>query len=227
MKRSQELACAVDHDAVLEESGPAAALHANQISQLRGLFVHWHRWLLRARGPPSSLPLLTDPHTHTYTQTYTGSNGHPGSHQHIPASFHPSASSLALSPFCLSWFLLSCSRYVCSFQTLSICFVLSVFLFVFVYRKRINIKLQAVKAWLSFRGSDSLHFNRGDDGCPAEYALDTHTHTHIAPLTGGGNRDRSQPDLTIAQRKRSIKQQVHFSAEAFKNMAAITLWELC
>lgn len=30
------------------------------------------------------------------------------------------------------------------------------------------------------------------------------------------NRDRSQPDLTIAQRKRSIKQQVHFSAEAFK-----------
>lgn len=48
----------VYHGAVLEESGQAAALHANRISQLRELFVHWPRWLLRARGlPSSSLPL--------------------------------------------------------------------------------------------------------------------------------------------------------------------------
>lgn len=54
----------------------------------------------------------------------------------------------------------------------------------------------------------------------------THTHAHTRSSVWE-NRDRSQPDRTIAQRKRSIKQQVHFSAEAFKNMAAITLQELC
>lgn len=49
-------ACAVDHDAGLEGRGQAPALHANQISQLRGLFVHWHWWLLGAWTLLSSLP---------------------------------------------------------------------------------------------------------------------------------------------------------------------------
>lgn len=40
VKSSQASVGAVDHDAVLEESGQIVALHANQISQLRGLFVH-------------------------------------------------------------------------------------------------------------------------------------------------------------------------------------------
>lgn len=54
----------------------------------------------------------------------------------------------------------------------------------------------------------------------------THTHTHTFS-SDWENSDRSQPDLTKALRKKSIKQQVHFSAEALKNMAAITLQELC
>lgn len=37
------------------------------------------------------------------------------------------------------------------------------------------------------------------------------------------NSDQSQLDFTIAQRKRSIKQRDHFSAEVLKNMAATPL----
>lgn len=60
----------VDDDAVLEESVQAAALHANQISQLRGLFVRWHRCLLRARTLLRGA--FTDaPHRHTQEATDT------------------------------------------------------------------------------------------------------------------------------------------------------------
>lgn len=50
--------------------------------------------------------------------------------------------------------------------------------------------------------------------------MDTQTHEHTYTHTCSSvseNRDRSQPDHTIVQRKKSIKQQVHFSAEAFRN----------
>lgn len=93
VKEARHQLVLVDHDAVLEESGQAAALHANQISQLRGLFVRWHRWLLRARALLSSLPLQP---THALIHTQKEK-------QNIPASFHPSAGFPALcilSLFC-------------------------------------------------------------------------------------------------------------------------------
>lgn len=75
-KQGVSSVCAVDHDAVLEESWKAAALHANQISQFK-----------RALCPPApvapesqdpallSPPRLqranTDPHTHKHGQEAT------------------------------------------------------------------------------------------------------------------------------------------------------------
>lgn len=97
----------------------AAALHANQISQLRGLFVRWHQWLLRARTPLKG----------AFTDPCTGSNGHPGSHQHIPASLHPAASVTFLCLSCFSAWLQSlcllfpgsihpfCALRLCSHKT--------------------------------------------------------------------------------------------------------------
>lgn len=85
----------VDDDAVFEESVQAAALHANQISQLRGLFVRWHRCLLRARTLLRGA--FTDaPHRHTQEATDTL----------VPINTHGlfSAPLLALSFFCLSCF---------------------------------------------------------------------------------------------------------------------------
>lgn len=41
------------------------------------------------------------------------------------------------------------------------------------------------------------------------------------------NRDQIKLALTIATRKRSITQQVHFSAEVSKSMAFSELWDLC
>lgn len=82
---------------IMVESRQAAALHANQISQLRGPFVHWHRWLLRARTLPPCLPLLKEAFTDPYTQTCTGSSGHPWfPPTHPRTSFHPSAGVQAL-----------------------------------------------------------------------------------------------------------------------------------
>lgn len=134
---------------------------------------------------------------------------------------------------CLSWFQLGYSRCVCAFQTPSICFVPSGFLCVFVYSHQQNINQSTGQQ--SGRQSDAVYFEE-----VIHYISNvemtavrrntpwtrTHTHRHTCSSVWE-NRDRSQPDLTIAQRKRSIKQQVHFSAEAFKNMAANTLQELC
>lgn len=69
------------------------------------------------------------------THTQTGSHG---SHQHIPAFFHPSPGVRALCSvtfLLFVLFLLGCSRYVCSFQTPYICFLRSLsFCLSFVYR---------------------------------------------------------------------------------------------
>lgn len=53
---------------------------------------------------------------------------------------------------------------------------------------------------------------------PGHTNTQTHEHTYTHTCSSvWENRDRSQPDHTIVQRKKSIKQLVHFSAEAFKN----------
>lgn len=62
--------------------------------------------------------------------------------------------------------------------------------------------------------------------CHGHTNTNTHTREHTCSSVWE-NRDRGHSDLTIAKRKRSIKQQVHFAAKAFKNMANITLQELC
>lgn len=112
VKRSQASDCSVDHDAVLEESGQAAALHANQISQLRELFVHWPWWLLRARGLPSHT------HTHIHIQEATDTLiAH--SHQYIPASFHPSAGFLSVCILSLFSVCLGCCLVAVAMFTLS------------------------------------------------------------------------------------------------------------
>lgn len=96
----------VDQDAVLKESRQPLALHANQISKLRELFVH---------GPPVAPekgPSLNQTHIHTYTER----NRHPGSHQCIPASFWFSACFLApcilsLFTFCLGFYLAAVAMF--------------------------------------------------------------------------------------------------------------------
>lgn len=154
VKRSQASACAVDHDAVLDESGQAAALHANQISQLRGLFVRWHRWVLRARTLPSSVPLLkgafTDPHTHTITHRKQQTPWFSSTHL---CFFSSLLLFLSLCSVCLGFCLVAVAMFAL-FQTPSICFVHSGLVFVFLYsRKRININLQDHSVVVTLRWS--------------------------------------------------------------------------
>lgn len=160
---------------------------------------------------------VTDPHT----QTHTGSHG---SHQHIPAFFSSLSrrSSSVLCHFSLFVLVSTWLQSLCLLfpDSIHLFFVLSVFLFVFCLQTPAeNQSTYRTAMWPServglFRGSDSLHFICGDDCCQQNMPW-THKHTHTCSSVWE-NRDRSQPDLTIAQRKRSIKQQVHFSAVAFK-----------
>lgn len=125
-----------------------------------------------------------------FTDPDTGSNGHPGSHRYIPASFHASACFLTLSFLCLSWFQLGCSRYVCSLQTFSICFVLF-----FCLSVCLNKMHQHRPTWLNygcqskvvFKRKWSIAFKPINDGGPAKNALDTH-----ASLTHGTETGASQ-----------------------------------
>lgn len=199
-----------------------------KLASLRGLFVRWHQWLLRARTLPSSLPpyrglTLTPTHTHTHK------HGQEATDTMVPINtskplFIPLLASRSVT---FSLFVLV------STWLQSLCFALSrllpsVLCSVFVYSHSREKSTSIYTEWTIerqalFGGSDSLHFRCGDEGCPAKHALDTktlrHKHAHRFAHTRSSvweNRDRSQPDLTIAQRKRSIKQQVHFSAEAFK-----------
>lgn len=111
------------------------------------------------------------------------------------------------------------------------CFVLSVSPFVFVHshkRQLINIDLQDCSVAVAVRGLSEEMINRTSNVEMSGRTRLGHTHAQAHTCSFDWEKtDRSQPDLSIALRKRSIKQQVHFSAEAFKNMAAIALRELC
>lgn len=113
-------------------AGQAAALHANQISRLRGLFVHWHRWLLKTRTLSSSLPLPSLTHIHRKQQTPWFPSIHPSPFSSLSWLF------LALCHSSL-FVLVSAWLHVRSFQTPSICFVLSVFCLQLTARKRMDL----------------------------------------------------------------------------------------
>ena len=170
-------------------------------------------------SPESQDPAEGGLHWHP-TQTHTGSNRHPGSHQHAPASFQPLCWLCHFS-VCLA-FLLGCSCYVCSFQTPAICFLLSAFLCSQNTYQHQPTGLQCDQQIEVFFVEEVIHhISNAEMTAVRQNTPWTHTnrHTHTCSSVWR-NRDRSQPDLTIAERKKSIKQQVHFSAEAFKNMAA-------
>lgn len=173
------------------ESRQVLVLHANQTGKFRELFVHW-----------SQEKAFTDPPTHKHTYRKEQSSKLPPIHpSRFSAPSWLSRSTHSPTLFFLSWFLLSCSRYVCSFQAPSIFFVHFASLFVFVRslgKQLIYISLRGGRARWSLRGSDSLHFRCGkcaDDGCLAKNTQNARTYTY----THRGSRDQTQPDLAPAE----------------------------
>lgn len=185
----EEKPSSVDHDAGLEESRQAVTLHANQISQLRELFVHWPSGSWEPEAcPPQLKGGLTDQDTHPHA----GSNRHPGSHQNIPASFQ------LCTFYCFSLFVLVSAwlQSLCLlFPGFPQCvlyplpFLLVYFFFIEPQQKIYQLSdVQRGRARWLFKRNVSVGFRHG---CLEEYALDTHTHTH-ASLTEKTETSTSQ-----------------------------------
>lgn len=118
-REGEERPSCVDHDAVLEWNRQAATLHANEISQLKRPLCPNGLVAPESQGFALSSPTAEGGHdwprhTSIYRKQLTPwfPSKHPSffSAPHwLPSSVH---SAISLS---LSWFLLGCSRYVCSF----------------------------------------------------------------------------------------------------------------
>lgn len=198
MWRCQGFAYSGDHEAKLEESELAVDVHANQNSQSTEVFVPWPLHHSKSQKPIWILHWLKE----------------------IGEKLFPSSIQVFFCP--------SCFAHAALFVTVAAwqqcCYVCPLFKLLIHTLRRPKPNLAGPQGIQGTKICDLFKFVRIWRLCWSTHPW--YTHWPCAHMLAD-NTDQIKLALTIATRKRSITQPVHFSAEGSKSMAISTLRDLC